>query len=98
MRHDVLAQFLEFDMAFFRKYRGGEIISRMTNDLASAKAAVSGNIIMFARNVIVSISTIIVLFVLSFKLTLAVLVSIPFYAVATSCYSRLSKKFEKISQ
>jgi subfamily B ATP-binding cassette protein MsbA len=98
MRHDVLQQFLEFDMTFYRKYRGGEIISRMTNDLASAKAAVSGNIIVFARNLIVSISTIIVLFILSFKLTFAVLSSMPIFTVSTMVYSRLAKKFEKIGQ
>lgn len=39
-------------MTFYRRYRGGEIISRMTNDLSSAKAAVSGNMIVLAKNLI----------------------------------------------
>lgn len=93
MRRDVLKQFLQFDMHFFRKYRNGEIISRMTNDLNSAKAAVSGNIIMFARNLIVSISTISMLFMLSYKLTLAVVAVMPFFTISTIFYSRLSKKY-----
>lgn len=85
-------------MTFYRKYRTGEIISRMSNDLASAKAAVSGNIIMFARNVILTLSTIFVLFFLSFRLTIAVLAPIPIFAMSTVFYSKLAKKMEKIGQ
>jgi ABC-type bacteriocin/lantibiotic exporter with double-glycine peptidase domain len=68
----------------------------MTNDLQSAKAAVSGNIIMFARNSIMVFINIIVLFILSWKLTFAVLVTMPFFTFATMIYTRLAKKFEKI--
>lgn len=78
-------------MTFYRKYRGGEIISRMTNDLSSAKAAVSGNMIVVIRNSIVIIANIISLFILSYKLALAILVTLPLFTILTMFYSRLSK-------
>lgn len=98
MREDVLKQFLSFDMNFFNKYRNGEIISRMTNDLQSAKSAVSGNIILLARNTITVLVNIVVLFMLSWKLTLAILSTMPVFSIITMLYSRLAKKFEKIGQ
>ena len=85
-------------MHFFRKYRNGEIISRMTNDLQSAKAAVSGNIILFARNLIMTVCNIVMLLMLSYKLTMAVVGIMPFFTITTMFYTRLSKKFEKIGQ
>lgn len=98
MRRDVLQQFLDFDMYFYRTYKNGEIISRMTNDISAARNAVSGNVVMLARNLIMCIGNIIMLFLISFKLTCAVVVTIPIFGIFTVIYSRLSKKFEKIGQ
>lgn len=98
MREDVLKQFLSFDLYFFHKYRNGEIISRMTNDLASAKAAVSSNVVLLARNSITLSITLSILFALSWRLAAALIATMPLFALCTTVYSRLSKKFEKIGQ
>jgi ABC-type multidrug transport system fused ATPase/permease subunit len=68
----------------------------MTNDLESAKGAVSSNIINFARSLIMTVSTISMLFLLSYKLTIAVLSVMPFFTISTMFYTRFSKKYEKI--
>ncbi|CAD8093392.1 unnamed protein product [Paramecium sonneborni] len=98
MREDVLKSFLSFDLTFFNTYRNGEIISRMTNDLQSAKSAVSGNIILLIRNCCLTIFNIIVLFALSWKVTLAILAPMPLYTVITTIHTRLGKRFEKLGQ
>ncbi|CAD8175805.1 unnamed protein product [Paramecium pentaurelia] len=98
MREDVLKSFLTFDLTFFNTYRNGEIISRMTNDLQSAKSAVSGNIILLIRNCCLTIFNIIILFALSWKVTLAILAPMPLYTVLTTIHTRLAKKFEKLGQ
>ncbi|CAD8082149.1 unnamed protein product [Paramecium sonneborni] len=98
MREDVLKSFLSFDLTFFNTYRNGEIISRMTNDLQSAKSAVSGNIILLIRNCCLTIFNIIVLFALSWKVTLAILAPMPLYTVLTTIHTRLGKRFEKLGQ
>jgi ABC-type bacteriocin/lantibiotic exporter with double-glycine peptidase domain len=67
----------------------------MTSDLYAAKSAVSGNIINFFRNIIVCLSNIIVLLMLSWKLTFFVLATIPPFLLITAVYSRLLKLHEK---
>ncbi|CAD8126604.1 unnamed protein product [Paramecium sonneborni] len=96
MREDVLKSFLSFDLTFFHTYRNGEIISRMTNDLQSAKSAVSGNIILLIRNCCLTIFNIIILFALSWKVTLAILAPMPIYTVVGTIHTKLAKKFEKL--
>ncbi|KAM3137480.1 hypothetical protein pb186bvf_010453 [Paramecium bursaria] len=98
MREDVLKRFLSFDISFFNSYRNGEIISRMTNDLASAKSAVSGNFVVVARNIIMVFVDIGMLFSMSWKLTLAILSTMPVFTLISMFYSRLSKQFEKQTQ
>ena len=95
MREDVLKRFLSFDISFFNSYRNGEIISRMTNDLASAKSAVSGNFVVVARNIIMVFVDIGMLFSMSWKLTFAILSTMPVFTLISMFYSRLSKQFEK---
>ena len=96
MREDVLKSFLSFDLTFFNTYRNGEIISRMTNDLQSAKSAVSGNIILLIRNCCLTVFNIIILFYLNWKITLALLAPMPLYTIITTVHTRLAKKFEKL--
>ncbi|CAK88846.1 unnamed protein product (macronuclear) [Paramecium tetraurelia] len=98
MREDVLKSFLSFDLTFFHTYRNGEIISRMTNDLQSAKSAVSGNIILLIRNCCLTIFNIIILFALSWKVTLAILAPMPIFIVLGTIHTKMAKKFEKLGQ
>lgn len=86
MREDVLKRFLSFDLNFFNSYRNGEIISRMTNDLASAKSAVSGNVLLFIRNSVMAVVNVCCLFSMSWKLTLAILTTIPFFMLISICH------------
>jgi subfamily B ATP-binding cassette protein MsbA len=96
MREDVLKSFLTFDLTFFNTFRNGEIISRMTNDLQSAKSAVSGNIILLIRNCCLTVFNIVILFALSWKVTLAIIAPMPLYTIITTVHTKLGKKFEKL--
>lgn len=98
MREDVLKRFLSFDLNFFHSYRNGEIISRMTNDLATAKNAVSGNVILLIRNSVMVVANVCYLFSMSWKLTLALLLTLPFFMLISISHSKLTKKYGKISK
>ena len=98
MREDVLKRFLSFDLNFFNSYRNGEIISRMTNDLATAKNAVSGNVILLIRNSVMVVVNVCCLFSMSWKLTSALLLTLPFFILISIIHSKLTKKYGKISK
>jgi len=63
--------------------------------VATAKAAVSFNSTMLLRNLMLCFSNIIMLFYLSWKVSLAILPIIPSYYLIAKYYSFKSKQIEK---
>ena len=78
-------------MNFFEIYKTGELISRLGNDVNQAKSAISNNLTFLIRNVINIVGSIVILFIMSWKLTLIVLTIVPIYAFVTMQYTRKAK-------
>lgn len=95
LKVDIFDRFLGYDVAFFEKNKTGDLMSRLGRDVATAKAAVSFNSTMLLRNVMLCLSNIVMLFFLSWKVTLAIIPIIPAYYLVTKYYSFLSKEVEK---
>lgn len=72
-------------------YKTGELISRLSNDINQAKSAISNNLTYLIRNIVNIIGSIVLLFMMSWKLTLIVLTIVPIYAVVTLQYTRKAK-------
>ena len=49
IRDELLEHVLSFDLAFFNSFRGGELISRVTNDINRIRQAVSKSVAVIAR-------------------------------------------------
>ena len=88
MKTDIYSKFIKHDVYFFEKYKSGELVSRLGNDINQAKSAVSNNLSFLIRNFVTIIANIIILFVMSWKLTLSVMTIIPFYMAVTIYYNR----------
>ncbi|EGR30239.1 hypothetical protein IMG5_137140 [Ichthyophthirius multifiliis] len=82
-------------MEFFEKHKTGELMSRLSRDISTAKAAVGFNTNMLLRNFFLIFSNLIMLFVISWKVSLAILPVVPAYYFVTKVYSSFSKKIEK---
>jgi subfamily B ATP-binding cassette protein MsbA len=77
IRDLMLANVIGLDLAFFNKQRGGELISRITNDIARIRMAVSQYTAVVAREGLVILALIGVAFYRSPRLTLYGLIVIP---------------------
>jgi len=91
MRNDFYQKFIENDLYFFEQYKSGELVSRLSSDVNQAKSAISNNLTFFIRNFVVISASIFVLFAINAKLTLLVLLIVPFYLAITMFYSKRNK-------
>lgn len=79
-------------------YKTGELVSRLGNDINQAKSAISNNLTFLVRNVITIIGSIVILFMMSWRLTLVVLTIVPLYAFTTLQYTRKAKELGRKKQ
>jgi len=77
LRKRVYAHVLELDQAYFLQIRTGEVLSRMTADMAIVESMAGANASVALRNLLMVIGGLILMAVISPKLTLCVLLIIP---------------------
>ena len=94
IRDKLLAHILTLDIDFFQKRHGGELISRITNDINRIQAAVSNQIAEFIRELLTIIALVAVVIYQSPELAFYGLVVLP---MAVYPLSILAKKMKKIS-
>lgn len=91
MKNDIFSKFIHFDLYFFEQYKSGELVSRLSSDINQAKSAVSNNLAFFIRSMVIVLITLIILFTISWKLALLVMLIMPMYLVITFQYSKRNK-------
>lgn len=94
VRDKLLNHILTLDIAFFQKKHGGELISRITNDINRIQAAVSNQIAEFLREIMTIIALIGVVIYQSAELAFYGLVVLP---LAIFPLTILAKKMKKLS-
>jgi subfamily B ATP-binding cassette protein MsbA len=77
IRNQLLAHVLSLDLAFFHAFRGGELISRITNDINRIRVAVSRSVAVIARESLVIVALIFVAIYKSPRLAFYGLVVLP---------------------
>jgi ATP-binding cassette, subfamily B, bacterial len=77
LRTDVFAHLQRQSLAFFTRTRGGEIQSRLTNDVAGMQSVVTSTATSVASNVTTAVGTALAMVVLSWRLSLLSLLVIP---------------------
>ncbi|KAL4450333.1 hypothetical protein ABPG74_009039 [Tetrahymena malaccensis] len=95
LRNDCFSKFIHNEISFHDKQHSGELISRLGNDISTAKAAASGNISTTIRNVIICIGNVIMLFLISRSLFVVIAIMIPIFVITSSVYGRYLKKLTK---
>jgi subfamily B ATP-binding cassette protein MsbA len=94
LRTDVYHKVTTLNISFFSGEKKGDLISRMTADITTIKASFMSAIIMVTREPLTLISTLIAMFVISWKLTIFVLIFIPLSGLLIS---RLGKTIKSIA-
>lgn len=98
LRKDVFGHILSLDPGFFLKIRTGEVVSRLTTDLQIVDTLVSTSVSMALRNAINFVGGLILLMIVSPKLTLLVLCIFPFVLVPLFTFGRQVGKLTRKTQ
>ncbi len=88
LREDVFAHILSLDPGFFLKIRTGEVISRLTADIQIIENLVSSSISIALRNLLTFVAGLIMMLIVSPKLTGLVLLVFPVVLVPLILFGR----------
>lgn len=94
VRNELTTKILYLPIGFFSDERKGDIMSRMSNDVMDIDASILGSLEMLVKNPIIIVIYFIVLALVSWELTLFVLIMLPFagYIMGT-----VGKNLKKVS-
>jgi len=95
MRQDVFSSFCLNDISFFDSRKTGELMSRLGSDISTIRWASSGNASILLRNILLLLGSFVLLFKISWKLTLVLLSIVPIYTILTILFGKLNKKLAK---
>ena len=98
LRDRLLDHVVRFDLAFFNRFRGGELISRVTNDITRVRHAVSQHVAVLARESLVVVGLVAVAISMSPRLALWGLVILPLAAWPLTVLARRFKHLSHRSQ
>jgi subfamily B ATP-binding cassette protein MsbA len=95
LREELYDKVLRLPVGFFNEKRKGDIMSRMTSDVAEVETSVVGTLEGWIRDPLTIIITLFVLFMISPLLTGVILILIPFLGLVIG---RITKSLKKQSQ
>ncbi|CAE7246199.1 abcB1 [Symbiodinium sp. CCMP2592] len=95
LRKQVFRALLRQEIAFFDVQTTGALVSRLTNDTGTLQNAASSNISIFLRSSASLLLSVIVMLVTSWKLTLAMLVTVPVVSILAVFMSQISQRVSK---
>ncbi|TAD83140.1 MAG: ABC transporter ATP-binding protein [Bacteroidetes bacterium] len=92
LRADMYSKVLQLPIGYFTEQRKGDLMSRITNDIAEVEQSVVGTLEGWIRDPMQIIINLAVLFFISFKLTLFLLIMLPVMGLIIGRISRSLKK------
>jgi len=95
LREELYDKILRLPIGFFSEKRKGDLMSRMANDVGEVEGSVVGTLEGWIRDPMTIVVTLGVLFAISYKLTLFILVIIPLLGLVIG---RLTKSLKKHSE
>lgn len=98
IRSDVFKHLTGLSPAFYEVSHSGEVMSRLTADTTQVKAAASTAISQAIRNTLLLVGAAIMMVVTSTKLSLAVLIAIPFIVLPLVAYGRSVRALSRYAQ
>jgi ABC-type multidrug transport system fused ATPase/permease subunit len=79
-------------MDFFQKWKTGEIMSRLSNDLNALEQGLQKVLVEYPTQIVVLVGVLIYMFFLNWMLLAAFFVIIPFYILITNYFAGLSNR------
>lgn len=98
LRHDIFAHVTRLSPAFFDREKSGEIVSRLTADATQVKAAVGTAASVALRNAIMGTGAVAMMVVTSPRLSLIVVIAIPFIVFPLVAFGRSVRRRTRHAQ
>lgn len=98
LRNKIYDKIVSLPIGYFSQEKKGDIMSRMTNDIVEVEASVISSLEMIFKNPIMIVIYISVLFFMSWKLTLFVLILLPMSGLLIGRIGRVLKKRSLLNQ
>ena len=95
LRAKLFSQILEQEIGFFDENRTGDVLSRLSDDCSVLQSTVTTNISMLLRNTVTALGTLVIIFVISWRLTLVMIAVVPLLAVSAVRYGKFVKGVSK---
>jgi ATP-binding cassette, subfamily B, bacterial len=99
LRIQLFGHLQRLSLGYYERNRTGAIVSRITNDVEALDQLVTDGISSLVQNSLVLAGTVIVLFILDWRLALATLVVLPLMALATGWFrSRSNRAYRQVRE
>lgn len=98
IRRDAFSRLIYMPMDFFNRNKVGELTSRLASDITQIQETLRTTIAEFFRQIIIVIGGIIFLSLLSWKLALIMLATVPVMAIFAVFFGRFIRKLSKTAQ
>ncbi|TKB47442.1 ABC transporter ATP-binding protein/permease [Thalassotalea mangrovi] len=98
IRQAVFNHVITLHPSYFETTGSGDIMSRITTDTTLLQSIIGSSFSMALRSALICVGAMVMLFATNFKLTLVVLVSVPFILVPILFYGRKVRKLSRQSQ
>jgi ABC-type multidrug transport system fused ATPase/permease subunit len=98
VRKDAFSRLVYMPMDFFNKNKVGELTSRLASDISQVQETLRTTIAEFFRQIVIIVGGIIFLTLLSWKLALIMIATVPVMAIIAVIFGKFIKKLSKIAQ
>lgn len=95
LRSELFTSFLGKDVEFYDTNKSGELMSRITSDTTIVQNAASDSISVLVRNVIQFIGSFVILWVITYELTLIMFAIVPPLVITIALFIVRFKKYSK---
>ena len=98
LRNQLFDRVLKQSIAFFTATRTGDVMSRLSNDVNGVQSVVSDTIFSLVNNVVILVSTVVLMFALDWRLTIAALLVLPAFLLPTRRVGKATFQARKATQ
>lgn len=97
LRRTLYLHMQNMSLRFFTQTRTGELMSRLNNDVIGAQRAISDTIVSIVSNVVSLVGTLVIIFVLDWRLTLLGLAILPLFMLPARRVGRMLRALRRRS-
>jgi subfamily B ATP-binding cassette protein MsbA len=92
LRRQLYAHLHSLSLRFFSEQRVGDLVSRLTGDVATVRRLLTTDLVRLTRHVLTIAGGVLVMLLLNWRLTLFIIVSVPLIVVVALVISRLARR------